>query len=601
MQLRLLLVALLACQAGCEDRPPPAPDFSGEITFDLGPPIDLPAPYGLDGNLLPVPDPSATFVFSVTDESGAPLPSKVVFRPPPGEGFGDSLTDPLTPESPTDGQLHGATVSPGVVGIPSGVLLQSGWGKVRVPPGRYKLAFSRGPEYEISELELELDDGVEQAVNVELHRSVDTRGWLAADMHVHAGNSFDSKLPLDRRVISLVTSGVEVLVATEHHGTFSYGDLVSDLGYDGERAVALAGNELNFKNGHAGVYPLDPDPTRPRGGSPEYQNLDPGTGTCDEPVYGTNCLEGQQAFAVMHQLRKRGTIVTLNHGWFGGNDLGYFTNIGWGAGTNGAYPAPLDLAGSFDAMEVLNGYINYAEAASYLFADWIALLSAGHKITALGNSDTHNVKWVYAGAPRTLLRFPTDRPGDVDGDALYDAIIHQRAIASNGPFVDLTVNDGRIGDTVVPREGSRAVVHIVADAPMWMSLDDVILFKNGHELSRFSASTDRRPRLDMTYIDHVDGDAYYVALATGHTPLPEDLAGEQSGLERQDVLPIAFTNPVYVDHGGDGVLVFTPKPGPRLPWQPSPKPSHQALHRGAPTGHEHPPLDAMSELLPLLY
>lgn len=596
----LIVFALLVA---CEDRPPPAPDFAGEVTFDLGPPRDLPAPFGLDGNFLPVPDPYGTFVLSVTDENGAPLPSKVLFRPPPGEGFGDSLTDPLTPESPVGGQLHGATVSPGVVGIPAGVLLQNGWGQVRVPPGRYKLAFTRGPEYELSEVEVDIDEGVEQAVNVELHRSVDTRGWLAADLHVHAINSFDSKLPLDRRVISLVTSGVEVLVASEHHGTYSYGDLVSQLGYDGGVAIALGGNELNFKNGHAGVYPLEPDATHPRGGSPEYQNLNPMTGRCDEPVYGTNCLEAPQAFSVMHGLRKRGTIVTLNHGWFGGSDLGYFTNIGWGAGTSGDYPTPLDIAGSFDAMEVLNGYINYAEAASYLFADWLALISAGYKVTALGNSDAHNVKWVYPGAPRTMLRFPTDRPGDVDGDALYDAIIHQRAIATTGPFVELTVNDGQIGDTVVPRDGSRAVVRIVADAPMWMSLDDVILFKNGHEITRFAANDDRRPRLDMTYVDHLDGDAYYVALALGNKPLPPDLGGEQSGLDRRDVMPIAVTNPVYVDHGGDGVLTFAPKLGPRLPWLPSPKPSRQALDRPAPDdpGHDHPPLDAMSELMPLLY
>jgi hypothetical protein len=617
--MRVLVCALVLAAAGCEDRPPPAPDFAGEVTFDLGPPRDLPPPFGLDGNFLPVPDPAGIFVLSVTDESGAPLPARVVFRPPPGEGFGDSLTDPLTPQSPKEGTLKGATVSPGVVGMPEGVLLQTGWGTVAVPPGRYKMLFTRGPEYEAAEVELDVDAGALQAVNVELHRSVDTRGWLAADLHVHAGNSFDSRLPLDRRVISLLANGIEVLVATEHHGIFDFSALLPELGYGPEVAVSLAGDELNFKNGHAGVYPLDPDPTLFRGGSPPYQNLDPATGQCAPPIVGTNCMEAPAAFSLMHGLRKRGTIVTLNHAWFGWSDLGYFTNVRWGAGTTDHYPSPLPIAGSFDAMEVLNGYILHPEAFAYLLADWLLLVSQGYPVTALGSSDAHNLKFVYAGSPRTLLRFPTDRPGDVDADSLRDAILHQRAIATTGPFVTLEVNGGEIGDVVAPR-GPGARVHVVADAPMWMALDEVVLFKNGRELRRFAASNSRRPRLDSYLVDELDGDAFYVALAVGNEPLPDDLAGEQTSLDRLPVYPIGLTNPVMVDFEGDGVLRYPAMIGSKLPWLPpgglgamsAPMATTPQGLRRPPArprepdaaAHDHPPLDAMADpyqqLLPLL-
>jgi hypothetical protein len=150
---------------------------------------------------------------------------------------------------------------------------------------------------------------------------------------------------------------------------------------------------------------------------------------------------------------------------------------------------------------------------------------------------------------------------------------------------------------------------------MWMSLDEVILFKNGRELHRFAASDNHRPRLDAYLIDDLDGDAFYVALAIGNQALPDDLAGEQTSLDRLPVYPIGLTNPVMVDFDGDGVLRYDATFGPKLPWLPPgglapPMPSSPSQGLRRPSGanphreHDHAPLDAMNDpyqlLLPLL-
>ncbi len=623
--MRRLLVALVACagMAACETQPPAGPDFASHVSFDLGGPLDLPPPYGFDANMLPPVDPHGTLTFSVTDtETGALIPARVVFRPPPGAGFADSLTAPIPMpgDPPLPGARTGATVSPGVVGAPEGVLLQSGFGVVQLPPGDYKLFITRGPAYEAQSVSVHVDVDGTHAVNVGLARSVDTRGWLSADMHIHSGLSFDSKLPLDRRAISMVTNGVEVLVPTEHHGIYSFAELLPLLGYGPEVAGSVAGDELNFKEGHAGVFPLRYDPMQPAGGSIPYQNLNP-QGRCDEPMIGTNCYTAADAFPIMKQLRQGGAIVTINHPWFGTSDLGYFTNIGWGAGTGGPFPSPLPTVGKFDAFEIVSGYWAESNAESYLLADWFYLLSEGHRITALGNSDTHLINWVRGGWPRTYLRLPIDKPGEITDEMLTDALRGQRAIATTGPFVTLEVEGAQIGDRAQSKTRGRARYRIVADAPSWISLDEVILFVNGHEARRFPVPKGRRPRFAVDGVEEIAGDAFFVVLATGMTPLAGDVVGEYSEGNGYRMYPWAVTNPVYIDDDGDGELRFDARIGPELPWVP-PRPAASGpllrpipgVGRGGPAGREcdpraeeyaHPPLDAMSGLLhdalPLLY
>jgi hypothetical protein len=543
--------------------------------------------------------------FRVLDAgSQQPMPARVIFRPPPAAGFADSITSgTFHVNSPGSG--GGTDVSPGVVGAPEGVLLQSGVGVVPVPPGEYDLVITRGPEWELAQLHASVVDERTNDIEVALERSVDTRGWLAADMHVHTNASMDSRMPADHRIISMLTSGIEVMVTTDHHSIVDLEPLMRQLGYGADMATTLSGDELNFYEGHAGVYPVRYDPNKPHGGSPPWQPFNGKPSRCDQPIVGTNCLSDVDAFPAMHSLFP-GAVVTVNHPWWPKGDLGYFTNVDWGAGTNHPLPAPLRSAGLFDALEILNGYWVRDDAETALVADWFYLLQQGHRVTALGNSDTHKINWVRAGFPRTWLRMPTERPGDVTPEDLADAIRSGRAIASTGPFVTLRVNEHEIGDTVHLSEPGRVDAEITVDAPDWIQVDQVQLFVGGEPFTTIPISRGHRPLFDVSVSVPVRSDTFIVALASGAQPLPPDIVGEYGHATGQEMRPWAITNPVFVDSNGDGWH-------PTIAWRP---PAHIVAPVSVPAQRgpvpvdcdpqaedaleREPPLNAMQALMPLL-
>jgi hypothetical protein len=577
------LFCVAAWAAGCELPPeqaaPPLPDLlpaPSPPPRDMGqpdaapadlapPPHDLLHPV-LDGNWLPLDGGGAlaSLIFTVTDgDTHLPTPSRVIFRPPPGAGFADSiLNGPWVVNSPNS--RTGAIVAPGVVGSPEGVLLQSGQGVVPVPAGQYDLFITRGPEYEAVTLHVALQPGEVMPVNAELDRSVDTRGWLAADLHVHTRSSYDSTMPLDRRVISMTTGAVELIVTTDHNVATDLQPIADALGYTGDVVGTLIGNEFNFAYGHGGAYPVPFDANKPNGGAPPWTD-------CRTDPTGIDCTPDAQAFAIMHAMIPGQTVVTVNHPWWGGGDLGWFTNMGWGAGTANPLPAPLAQAGSFDAIEVLNGYWTRDDVLSYVVADWFYLTSQGFRVAALGSSDTHRINWVRAGWPRSWLRLPNDRPGDTTGALFADAIRNQRAIASTGPFALLTVDGAQIGDTVVPQTAGQVTVGITVDAPSWMKVDTVRLYMNGVEKERLDVVPGQRPVLQTQLVETLSADAWFVLQASGATPLPGDVVGEYASSSGWQMTPWVITNPIYVDATGDG---FQPPPwqaGSGMPtFQPSP-------------------------------
>jgi hypothetical protein len=215
-------------------------------------------------------------------------------------------------------------------------------------------------------------------------------------------------------------------------------------------------------------------------------------------------------------------------------------------------PAPLHSAGSFDALEILNGYWANGDAESSLLADWFYLLSQGHRVTALGNSDTHKINWVRAGWPRSWLRLPTDFPGLVSGSQLADAIRKNRAIASTGPFVRLAVDQAQVGDLVVPHQHGRVTVDVTVDAPQWITVDTVRIYVNGNERQKFSVKPGARPVFSTSLTEPITSDSWIVVLATGATPLSPDIVGEVGAATGQLMLPWAVTNPVFIDADGNG-------------------------------------------------
>ncbi len=549
-------------------------------------------PPSLTGNTLPSDgDPTTALRFYVTDrDTGMPIPARVIFRPPPAAGFADSVVTGMF-DIGSPGSNTGAVVAPGVVGSPEGVLLATGLGLVPVPPGTYELFITRGPEYEAVDTRVAIESGEVLRIDAQLDRTVDTRGWLSADLHVHTKSSFDSSMPLDRRVISMVSNGVEVIVSTEHNNANDLAPTIAQLGYGADVVGTVVGDEFNFEPGHGGAYPVAFDATLPAGGVPEWTS-----GDC-VPGIGVQCTLAPQMFDIMHAQVPGVTVVTINHPWWQGGDLGYFTNIGWGAGTANPPPAPLETAGQFDAMEVLNGYWVDLDAVGNLITDWMFLLSQGYRVSALGSSDTHKINWVRAGWPRSWLRLPTDQPGEVTGQLLADAIRWQRVVASTGPFAELTVDGHPIGEMVVPK-GGNVTVEMSVDAPNWMQVDVVRLYKDGVLEHEYAVPPGHRPVFHTTIKEPVTGDGWYVLQAEGATPLPGDVVGELSHLNGYEMQPFVITNPVFIDGDGDGRWRPPAWSGPPMPFARAADPGERARDRHGPVSEgcspneTEPPLDA---------
>ncbi|HTJ84709.1 MAG TPA: hypothetical protein VL400_23480, partial [Polyangiaceae bacterium] len=176
----------------------------------------------------------------------------------------------------------------------------------------------------------------------------------------------------------------------------------------------------------------------------------------------------------------------------------------------------------------------------YVIRDWQAMLSAGLRVTATGNSDSHRFTFHEPGLPRTLVAVADDDPAKLDVGELTDSLRAGKAIVSGGPFVQIDVEGTPMGGTVAP---GRRQVHVVADAPPWMDLSTLEVWVGSSvaataEAPFESASHRAEATLEVTLLpgDHV------FAVARGRR--------EMTVLWRPGVFPFAFTNAVHVA-GGD--------------------------------------------------
>lgn len=460
----------------------------------------------------------------------------------------------ITPVAPTPAPgLHndGATarlLAPNVLGITDGAILVTGEGTLPIPAGTYDIIALQGPEYDQVKERVTIGSKDIVPLSVVLQHSVRTDGWLAADMHIHTNQSFDSKLAPAHRVISEVAAGIEVIVPTEHIWHNELQQYIDVLGYS-SRAVSIPGSEYGFQYGHLGVYPIEVDRKGALWGAPKWQEWE-----------NWRNLTAELVFPMIHALPGQ-PVAIVNHPRLP-PDLGYFINIGWPR-----YPGePLASAALFDGLEVLSGYDQMPQSLQPLIRDWFYFLSQGLRTVALGNSDTHRMDWLTSGYPRTWLKLATDVPQYVLPGDLRDALLGNRAIASNGPWLHMQVDGADIGSTVKPQAGS-VQVKITADAAGWIDLTRVQLYHNGTLIKEWSVQNRNHPALVVETSVPVSGDGWLVAMAVGDQPLPTAVIGN---VLAGKVRPFALTNAIRIDADGDGKvqpppLTSEPRPFGLLP------------------------------------
>ncbi|MBX3128080.1 MAG: CehA/McbA family metallohydrolase [Polyangiaceae bacterium] len=441
-----------------------------------------------------VPQP-AVLEYRFTDDAGRALPVRIDVRGLP------PTKDPVL------GPMHLAS------GAGSSTYGLGGAGRVSLPPGRYRVLATHGPEYTIVEQEVSVSarDGV--VMRGALTRVVDTTGWVACDFHLHAEPSGDSNVPLRDRLVALLAEDVRFAVATDHNHITDYGPTLRTL--ETAALVTAVGVELTTRDfGHFNAFPLPPELPMPQ-------------------------IAGATPATLFAEMRANvpGVLLQVNHPRMG-HSIGYFDQVGLdvATGTFKREGGSLD----FDTVEVFNGFeLNSIGVVERNLRDLLALRRAPGVVRAyigVGNSDSHRLDVHAAGYPRTYVK---TGPAQPSAEEVAHGVLAGRAIVTNGPFVELEIDEARVGDglkTTAPTVEARVRVHAapwvdVSQVEVWVGPEVIaVLPVTGRDVLR----VDERLQIAVPA-----GKSDVLAVVRGREPLPV--------LPYTRALPFAFTNPIRVE------------------------------------------------------
>lgn len=316
-----------------------------------------------------------------------------------------------------DGTLAALAAQPAnEVAVRIGVVYtQHGKTQLALPPGEYILYSSRGFEWSVAEAKLRVKAGENPEVKLQLTREVPTEGWVAADSHIHTLTySGHGDATMEERMLTIAGEGIELAIATDHNHHTDYAPVATSMGIS-DRFTSVVGNEVTTKHGHFNAFPIAPN----------------------APVVDHNKDDWSTLIPAM---RARGgvEVITLNHprdlhsGFvpFGGLQFSPVT---------GKHRDAQALSG-VDAMEVITSGAMQSDI-HLLYRDWFALLNRGHRIAAVGSSDSHDVSRFILGQGRTYVAVPDADPSKINLEKAWQSYKQGRLLVSMGLLAQISVGD----------------------------------------------------------------------------------------------------------------------------------------------------------------
>lgn len=433
----------------------------------------------------------------------------------------------------TDGTLAALAATPeNEVAARTGVVYtRQGKATMSLPAGDYVVQAGRGFEWSLAEAKVRVTPGGAQGLALSLVREVDTSGWIAVDSHIHTlTHSGHGDATLRERILTIAGEGIELAIATEHNHHADYGPAAEAAGLQGEFATAI-GNEVTTKQGHFNAFPIEP-------GAPVVNHLE------------TDWAKLLPAIRTTPGVR----VVTLNHPRDAHSGFVPLGEAEFDAAT-GVHRRAADF--KIDAIEVITSGAMQSDIG-LLYRDWFALLRQGHRISAIGSSDSHDVTRFLLGQGRTYVAAPDEDPARVDLDRVWSGYEEGRVRVSLGLLADLRV-DGKygVGDRIRDA-GETLQVEAIVSGPSWTRADHVALYANG-EVLREEAVNDRGSageKARVTWkVPRPDKDTFLVVIATGpgptgaFWPIPRPYQPSSPVFTPRVV---GSTNPVWIEVGGEG-------------------------------------------------
>lgn len=475
-------------------------------------------------------DPSA-ITFAITDESGKSIPCKAQFL-----GVEGTENPDLGPNNRAHGcleQFHS----------------ESGDFTVQVPPGSYEVIVTRGTEFSHHSEIVRLAEGENKTVTATLKRLLDTTGWVSTDFHNHSTPSGDNTTGTYDRVINLAAEHIEFAPTTEHNRLYDWTPYIEDLGLS-EELSTIPGIELTGSGTHFNSFPFEPDPGLQDGGAPVWNR---------DPRITAITLMNHQGFMPERYVQANHPDMSYNFidrdqdgradgGYYGLQDLIHAAET-WGPRTtdgNILTRAPFYI-------QRLPGREQVRYHRQFI---WLQLLNMGHQYWCVSVSDAHTVHGNGVGGWRTYVPSSTDEPSEIDWEEIVRNSKAGQMVISNGPFLEVTTEDGAISGGYT-RAMADIDVHVKVQCTDWVDIDRIQFLINSRQVESLNFTRESHPdmfsdgvvKFDEIINVPLSEDSHIIVVAYGEN---FTLAKGYGTSWQKDMNPVAYNNPIYVDIGEPG-------------------------------------------------
>ena len=269
-----------------------------------------------------------------------------------------------------------------------------------------------------------------------------SKRWYRGDLHMHTAHSDGScssqsgrrvPCPLFLTVQTATSRGLDFIAITDHN-TDSQNNEMRELQPYFDRVLLIPGREMTTFHGHFNVF-----------GVTQFMDW--------RVIKGVRDLN-----AILGDVRAKGGLASVNHAEAPGGEE--CMGCRW-------EPAPGTDMNLFSAVEVINGGEIMFSSARF----WDAQLREGHRLAAVGGSDSHNA--TSKPGPPGSIGWPTTvvEADNLSVPAILNAIRAGRtcvdSTASHDKFVDF---DAETGGTSASMGGS---LHVADGAPIHVHVHTV--------------------------------------------------------------------------------------------------------------------------------
>lgn len=432
---------------------------------------------------------------------------------------------------------------------------------VELAAGRYQVYATRGPEYSLSSTQIEVAAG--QSINLDIEipqQRVPTPGYIASDLHVHAGQSFDNTFSDTERVRTFVAEHGEVMVSSEHDKPVDFAPIIRAMGADqaitsiaAAEVTSLLSTELNpYTAGHTNFFPYHPQPLEYRRGMVPNEDR-----RLRDIIYDVRQLAPDVLVQLNHPRQSdRLSGDQLPRDFADGIDAGdYFEHMGPAAHPYVANK-PLQQAPNnvlieadpetglrdldFDLLEVVNaGGPDHESRIRAVRDDWLSLLKQGELKVATANSDSHNSTQQVA-VPRNMVAVNNDSVSTFDEVEFLAALKAGNSYGTTGPMLELSLSGKQMGQTFSGQRGQLSLRVRTAD---WIPVDTAKVQINGQTIAEYPLPNKGENTLLIPL--SFNQDSFVTVEVTG--PVSDVYRAIYA-----DISPYAFSNPIYVDFDADG-------------------------------------------------